>query len=73
MNVSAWRIDTEDFRSAPDGRVVIRAQMTLTAEQSGAELRREYGGVVAVERGKITQTVIHQTWQDALDAAGLPR
>ncbi len=66
-----WSLEDREFRSAPDGRVVVLHRMRATGSASGIEVDRLDGVVYTLAQGAIVRIDYFNDQGQALDAAGL--
>ena len=71
---AAWEhydLETEDVFDAGGDRVAVVLRETGRGKGGGVELTNRWGVVMTVRSGKIAQTVVYRTPEDALEAVGL--
>jgi ketosteroid isomerase-like protein len=66
-----WTIRAERVIDAGGDRVVVIAQQSGTGKDSGVPVELRFGLVNTVKDGRITETVMYLTPEQALEAAGL--
>lgn len=66
-----WRLDIDEFRPAPHGRVVLLCRFQLRGHASGAEINADRGIVCEVRDGRLVRTEVFETQKQALEAAGV--
>ena len=66
-----WRVEVEDARAVPDGRVALLIRFLLKGEHSGARAEHKMCLLCRVEDGRITRTESFAGWDDPLKAVGL--
>jgi ketosteroid isomerase-like protein len=66
-----WRVEVDDARTAPDGRVAVLMRVLLKGERSGAQVEQTLCVLCSVANGKITRTESFTGWEEALKAVGL--
>jgi ketosteroid isomerase-like protein len=66
-----WRVDVEDVKAAPDGRIAVLMRFLLTGERSSANVEQKMCLLCSVQNGKITRTEAFAGWQAPLQAVGL--
>ena len=67
----SWRVTGEEFRSAPDGRVIALFRLVARGRGSGIEMSRDDGIVYALSDGKISRIEYYNDQGAALQAIGL--
>jgi ketosteroid isomerase-like protein len=69
--VGDWRVEVEDTKPAPDGRVAVLMRFLLTGEHSGAQVEQKMCLLCSVQNGRITRTESFAGWEAPLKAVGL--
>ncbi len=71
---SAWssgQLKPTEIREIGDGRVLVRAEWSVTGASSGVETSMNFSAIVAVRHGQISQMDFFFDHDKALEAAGL--
>jgi ketosteroid isomerase-like protein len=66
-----WTIRAQRVIDAGGDRVVVIAQQSATGKHSGVPVELRFGIVNTVKDGRITETAMYTTPEQALEAAGL--
>jgi ketosteroid isomerase-like protein len=66
-----WRVEVEDAKAAPDGRIAVLVRFLLTGEHSGAQVEQKMCLLCKVQNGRITRTESFAGWEAPLNAVGL--
>ena len=66
-----WRVEVEDARAVPDGRVAVLIRFFMKGEHSRASAEHKMCLLCCVEDARITRTESFAGWDDPLKAVGL--
>jgi ketosteroid isomerase-like protein len=68
---TSWDLQFEEVTSIDSDRVLVATRFAGISKRGGVPVEQSNAVIVTVREGKIARTVIHDSVEDALEAAGL--
>jgi ketosteroid isomerase-like protein len=67
-----WRVELDEVREGPDGRVAMDMTMHVSGKGSGVTLDRRFGHVWTIRDGLLWECTTYDDPRDAFESVGLP-